>query len=415
MKIAIYEPESMLGGLLTWALHLKTGLVRLGHEAEIITFTRSGKPYAAWTRPTGGLKRRPSPYDRVYKYADAAGAVNSYDGIILNNPVSYLHDRAAQRGTSAIDPYMPDYLSVLRRSVGTPVTVAVHCSTYSEKDTPYLAHLRGLPALTSTVVDHSGPGSGTVRALCPDWTPIAVPLPYEPRTGPGSDDWDPRGRHACVGITGRYTAVKGHRALAAAKAYGYLPDLDVELWGAADVSVGPSATLNTYEQLRATGLPGFRNEGSRSAAMPWYVNVRHAQDLTYAGGYLDSRSVMQHLDVHVNLTTTAASGGALEYSQLESMDAGCIQVSPSHRWDEKYAGAVITGVDHWPSDLKFRENRNDSIILEMIGEAVTSLYGHTTTGWTLMRRHNREQLRSVHDPENVARAYVSALMDWEWN
>lgn len=410
MKIAIYEPESMLGGLLTWALHLKTGLVRLGHEAEIITFTRSGRPHVAWSYPTRGLKARPSPYDQVFKYTDASDAVNSYDGIILNNPISYLHDRAAQRGTSAIDPHMPDYLSVLRRSVGTPVTVAVHCSAYAEKTSPYLAHLRGLPALTGTVVAHSGPAFGAARDLWPDWTPIIVPLPYEPRTGPGSNDRDIRERYARVGITGRYTAVKGHRALAAAKAYGYLDDLAAELWGDADVTAGPSATTQTFEQLIAAGFTGTRAPGSASVASPWHINVRD-QYVEYRGGYLDAWPIMQRLDVHVNLTTTAASGGALEYSQLESMDAGCMQVSPFHRWDEEYAGAVVPGVDRWPSDFAFRQKHDDSIILEMLGEAVTSLYDHTTTGWALMRRHNREQLRSVHDPETIARAYITALTE----
>lgn len=406
MRIAIYEPETFVGGMLTWALHLKTGLLRLGHEAELITFTRSGKPRAAWGRTTG-MKARPSQYDRVFKYTDAREALVGYDGIIQNDPISYLQDAAVRKGDVTLTPGVPDYITVLRQAA-CPITTTVHCGDYNERNFPFRELFRELPTLTGTVVTHSETTFNAGRELWPDWTPIAVPLPYAARSDPSDTSLDNQPWKRRIGITGRYTAVKGHRALAAAKAYGYLDGLAVELWGGADVTAGPSATTQTFEQLIAASFTGTRAPGSASVASPWRINTRD-QYVEYRGGYLDVWPVTQRLDVHVNLTTTVASGGAVEYSQLESMDAGCMQVSPAHRWTDDFVGEVIPGVDRWPTDRKFREKHDDSVMLELIGEAVEETYDCSIGERLGIRHHNQDRLRRIHDPASVAQAFVDAL------
>lgn len=410
LRIAIYEPESFLGGMLTWAVHLQTGLRDLGHEADLITFTRSGRSKAAWSSGMG-LKARPSPYDQVGRYSTAAELLSQYDGIIHNDPLSYLQDAAAQRGQGHLTPNLPDYLSVLRQAT-CPVTTTVHCGDYNARIFPFRDEFLDLPTLTGTVVTHSQATFNAGRDLWPDWTAIEVPLPYALREPLGSatlrfkDLIDP----PAVGITGRYTAVKGHRAIAAAAAYGYLPSgVDVELWGSADVFAGPSATVKTYEQLVAIGWRGTRQPGSASVAVPWTVrDARHR--IRYNGGYLDAWPALHELDVHVNLTTTVASGGAVEYSQLEAMDAGCAQVSPAHRWVEPYRGAVIPSVKRWPSDLRFSmEKLGTNPVLTAIGTGVQSLLDRSPSEVKADRDHNRETIARLHHPATVAQAFINAL------
>jgi len=296
------------------------------------------------------------------------------------------------------------------RAASCPITTTVHCGDYNERNFPFREAFRNIPGLTDTVVTHSRPTFDAGLHLWPDWTPIEVPLPYEPHALIDAPGPTSAGRRT-IGITGRYTAVKGHRALAAAAVNGYLPTdipLDVDLWGFADVTAGPSATLSTFEQLTRHGFIGQRYEGPAAQSLPWAVALPGGT-LSYRGGYLDVGPIMPSLDVHVNLTTTVASGGAVEYSQLEAMDAGCAQVSPVHRWDPHYVGEVISSVHRWPTDRAFQDEHHAYPVLHEIGTAVQKLYDRAPADVLEARLFNREMIRQLHDPKTVAQAFVDAL------
>lgn len=423
MKIAIYEPESMLGGLQTWAHHLRTGLRALGHEADWVTFTRSGRPRSTWElKPDSfALKQRLWPYDHVVKYTAAVEFLNGYDGVILNDPRSYIQDLAAQRGTATVEPGVPDYLAVLRR-VRVPVTVGIHCSRYERKQFPYLEQLLGIDTLTDTLVTHSERAFREMLTEMPEWAAHdhrSVPLPYAPScpSSPSRNYISSAGAGGApvVGLVGRYTGVKGHRALAAAWAYGDLGRLaDVQLWGGCDVFRGPAASTVTYEALLAAlpVLGGAIQEGSGATARPWRLDHPDVGTKMTYSGYTDTLATHARLHVAVNLTTTEASGGALEYAQLEAIDVGCALVAPVHRWDDRYCGDTLEWVGRWPSDAKLAKTVAEGtgrLAIDVITAAVASAICWSDQAAAERRAHNREVLREVHDPATVASAYVDAL------
>lgn len=411
-RIAIYEPESMVGGLQTWAYHLQAGFRALGHEADIVTFTRSGKPRAIWSKSGAkNLKWRAHPYQHVERYQNAAELLNGYDGVILNDPRSYLQDNAAKKGLSALYPSAPDYLNVLEE-VTKPTTVAVHCSRYEASQFPYLEHLLDV-ITTSSLVVHSRRAFDEMVERMPDWgqfQPFEVPLPYQ------ATELTRPSKHAnlTVGLLGRYTSVKGHRVLAGAWAHGELPaNVNVALWGGCDVFRGPAASTSTYETI-ISGHPelnGWISSGSGSEARPWEITSQSGASntwLRYGGGYRDTTDIYRHVGVNVNLTTTAASGGALEYSQLESINAGCLQVAVEHRWDDRYQGVTLKGWwEPWPSDAKLAKHAANVEMLDSISDAITAAMH--TENHEQVREHNYRTLLGLHDPSMIAQAYLDVL------
>jgi hypothetical protein len=411
VKFAIYEPEPMVCGPMVWASHLREGMRRLGHECDVLTFTRSGQPKKAWVTPdkTDSLRWRAGPPDVTARYRDAREVLSGYDGIILNDARTVLHDRGALIGMSYLETIRPDYLVVLERG-RVPFTFALHGNAYPPKELPFVEELVDLPGFTGTAVTHSPLANQRGMELWPRVEWINAPLPYVPRVetvdAPPPDDVATR----AVGITGRYTSTKGHHALAFAAAHGYLPSaVAVRLWGSAVVNRAPSPTFLTFEQLTKTmGLNGWRDEAPVTKAAPWTVMVGN-NHVSYAGGYRDGVLVATGLSVHVDLTAARYSAGAVEFSQLEAIDAGRAQVSVSSMWDERFHGLTVPAVDHWPGDSRLATDETLRGPLELVGRTVESVLSWGPDLWRQSVTHNRHVLREVHDPAKVASAYVDAL------
>jgi len=398
----------MVGGFATWTLHVRDGFRALGHEADVVTCTRSGKPRASWSsHKITNFKWRAEPYEVVTKYTNAVDTLNGYDGIILVDPCVYRQDREALRGLSALVPDVPDYVTILER-VSRPVTVAIHCSRYERAKLPFLDRLLSVPTFNGKVVTHSRDTFEEHQELWPDLTMAhALPLPYRARHAVDGEISSTDGN--VVGITGRYSSIKGHHVLAHAWAAGYLPSADaVVLYGGGDTFRGPSASRITYERLLSSypDLVGKIADGSPSFSLPWTITNGHS-GLGYVGNYYDGYAAAESMDVHLNLTTRVASG-ALEYAQLEAIDAGAAQLSLAHRWDQDYLGVVLPSVAKWPGDVKLSAGKSADV-LQAIGDGVCDLLDLDPSARAERRHHNRKILALKHDPKLAAQAYLDVL------
>lgn len=411
MRIAIYEPEPMVCGPMSWANHLQAGIRQLGHECDVVTFTRSGKVAKRWGdhEDLSGTRWRKVPHDAVGKLRDAGEILNSYDGIILNDPRTVWQDRQAKEGAGYLVSDLPDYLVALSHA-GKPFTFALHGSTYHVEELPYVEELMQLSGFTEKAVAHSPRSPERAKSLW-DWVDFTiVELPYVPvkdvtAFGAGENDRLP------VGITGRYTSIKGHHALAAAAAYDYLPpSLTVDLHGGCTTTRAPSLSLVTFEHLMTSARFGHR-DGHVTKGVPWLVELVNGTTVRYRGGYIDGVQTTAEMQVHLDLTSYRFTSGAVEYSQLESIDAGCLQASVDSMWDEWFYGITLPGVETWPSDAVLaRDPMKRDRYLKPIGRAVEVMLDSPMKSRHELIEHNRLVLRERYDPKRAAQAYLDALV-----
>lgn len=420
MRIAIYEPEPMVCGPMSWANHLQTGFRQLGHHCDVVTFTRSGKPRKAWItedpKDLTGVRWRRTPPDVVAKLHDASTVLGGYDGVILNDPRTVWQDKQALEGTAYLVSDQPDYVTALagtRVNPAVPFTFVLHGSTYHPGELPFIKQLLELDNFTGKAITHSPRSPERSREL---WSQVKfnlVNLPYSPvhqvtDPGPATLKQQP------IGITGRYTSIKGHHALAAAYAWGYLPTgVNVFLHGGCTTTRAPSLSLVTFENLlqSAPGVTGSRASGPVTQGLPWSMTNQSGDHLFYLSGYRDGVQVAEKLQVHLDLTSYKFTSGAVEYSQLEAIDAGSLQVSVDTMWDRRFVGSLLPGVETWPSDrLLTRDEDKRERFLKPIGDAVEDALSATLGERTGIMRSNREVLHWYYDPRRVAEAFLDALV-----
>jgi FkbM family methyltransferase len=409
---------------MSWAFHLRDGIRENGHECDVVTFTRSGNPRKAWgqgnMRP--GIRWWGQSPDVVGRLTEAAQILDGYDAVILTDVRTVMQDKDAASGGSYLVDAQPDYLTVLE-DTSTPFTFALHGNNYPTHEVPFAERLVALPNFVGAAVTHSPTSPNLSRHLWPDVDFTESPLPYRMRTKPDDDTlagapYDPSVPSDVVGITGRYITTKGHHALAMTAAHGYLPRVDhVQLWGASSLSLAASATYKTFEALclgkplNLAGVrhgvvkPGERTEtgGDVIRGYHWDVTVPDGPKVSYLGGYEDGFSTCQGLNVHVDLTAAAFSDG-MEYSQFESIDAGCLQVSVGSMWSDDFTGVVINRVEQWPHESKI-----DDDVLRQLGSAVNASVGLTEQMRRVVVRHNREVLSRKHAPKVVASTFLNVL------
>ena len=417
MKIAIYEPLPRVCGPMSCAFHTATGFRKLGHEADVLTFTRSGKPSTTWGKMKPGIRWWSSPMDRVGSIKKAGEILDEYDLVILNDVRTVMLDRDALKGRAYLVPTVPDYVTVLANT-STPFTFALHGNNYPPSEVPYAENLVALPNFTGTAITYSPTSPALSQHLWPDVTWYESPLPYEPRLAVDAptplDDPD---TDLHVGITGRYITVKGHHVLAVA-AVNHMPSVrQVDIWGACSMSLAASASYKTYEALRYTmnlhgerrGLDPTRWDtkagGDVIRHIPWWVEKPDGGKISYHGGYESSVDVCATLGVHVDLTTSDFSDG-MEFSQFEAIDAGCLQVSVESMWSTDFAGEVVPSVGKWPGELKLIKSERGQELLASVGDAVERAVGKPRDEQLAAVRHNRAVLRTKHDPARIAGLYL---------
>jgi hypothetical protein len=409
VKVAIYEPEPRICGPMTCAYHLQAGFLALGHECDVITFTKSGKPSITWGSMRKHIRWYRRAPDVTASYKDAASVLRGYDFTILSDVRTILQDKEAAKGTGAIAKDKPDYLAILEKA-GVKFTTALHGNFYPPSEVTFANELLALPGFTGNGIKFAPNADEASREIWPvvSWLPSA--LPYQMASNQQDDTPSPG---AATGITGRFIPNKGHHLLGLAAATGNISG-DVELWGACSVGAGPSQSYRAFETLtKDLGLSGNRdgNEphtisgGDIIRPHPWRVTGPYGI-ISYLGGYEDPMITCQRLAVHADLTAATFSHG-MEFSQFESIDAGCGQVSVESMWHPAFTGELIPAIPVISGEKKLLSG--ERTLITTVSKAVTVAQVKSSRQRREEALHNRQALAHVNNPATVAQRFLECL------
>lgn len=415
MKIAVYEPTPRMCGPMAWAFQLRDGLRSLGHGADVVTCTKSGRPSAAWDG-SGELKQSrgagswPVKPDRVLKFSESIAELNRYDLVILTDVASPKQD-AEGRKTNTLPPYVH-----IVRSLTVPWASAMHGNEYTDKQTPWLRYLLEAPTATRVWPTCRLDGVATIKndlLVSREWEFLHLPYALQ---RPDGEELPPAGT---VGSTGRFIFNKGQPTLAMATKD--LPDGTLcELWGASSVGVGPSPTYLTYETLVKEYCLGHEDEGAAyvrhgkgetGVGEPWSggnIVAPYLWDLRFPGGkqvvrylgvYGDSAGVCRRMAVHASLTLASFSRAAVEFATLEAMDAGCVPVITDNVAHPDYRTFDVPSPKSWSTPE--RQTRFPQIVTP-VTEKVREALALTDEERQELVVHNRAAVARNNSPARVA-------------
>lgn len=344
MRVALYEPHPRTCGVTKWAFELARGFRALGHHADVVTFTKSGRRRAVRAQKSGGPRWGwrwwPDEPDVTRRWTEAPDVLDGYDLIVWAEPKCNPIDFDAQKGG-----YEPEYVTALRASK-TPWVTALHdAKAYGQSVAPFLDLAVGVPSFTGLAIE-CRPGSyrsgewalaGHVTRLQPwPW------LPYEAR-GRAPDVE----RFYTVALGGRLTTTKGYQTLV--NVADELPaDWQVRLFGSESGGMGPSVSYKIYEALvRHGGWTGERHDPEKIATgyhsekdaainnvagvnngVPWWAE-KDGHVIRFTGAYLDALVEWTRCSIACQLTTDDIVT-TYEYTSLEALDAGCVLIVPDY-------------------------------------------------------------------------------------
>jgi hypothetical protein len=345
------------------------------------------------------------------KYTDSAEVLGGYSAVVLSDVRTILQDKEALKGAGAITKDKPDYFAVLEKSKAK-FTTALHGNFYPPSEVVFAAELFALPGFTGAAITYAHAAPMASAHIWPEVNWVYSALPYQMLSEP--DDDHPSPGHA-AGITGRFIPNKGPTLLALAAATGHIHG-DVELWGACSVGAGPSQSYRLYESLtKELGLPGERkgNEpetvsgGDIIRPHPWQVTGPKGV-ISYKGGYEDPMLACWRLAVHSDLTASTFSHG-MEFSQFESIDAGCGQVSVESMWHPDFTGMVIPAIPVISGEKKLLNTDAGKELIATVGEAVMRAKAKMPMARQMESRYNRRMLATVNKPSVVAEKFLECL------
>lgn len=415
MRVAVLDADPRICGPLHWARHLRTGFESRGDTCEVVSSTKSGRPRSSWGTPKWGGQWSTYAPDSVVKDADLADKLNEYDLIVLPEPKVPAIDKQALKAGA-----YPAYARALIET-GTPWLTALHGNNYRDKDAPFMAPMFESRSFTGTVISHSQ------RSIANSDLPAGVvvvplPLPYAPQRDVTSDL---PSAPSSVGTTGRVMFNKGTHVVALAATEIRDEALEVELWGAATMGLSANVTFSIYESLlphaeryarygdqeekRAAGHPGVTEHGNTIRPFLWDVRLTSGPVVRYLGNYVDPVETSARLRVHVNLTSSKYSGGLVEYSTLEALDAGCLCVTPEHVSSDVFItrrvpisappGTIASTLKNWDVVTGMA-----AVISETLRESNDEVHRREVV------QHNRQALRRVNDPRAIADVVVNGAL-----
>lgn len=438
-KIAVLSPQPRTSGVVTYSHHLAKGFRKLGHEADVVTFTLSGKPSAAFdtrSKDAKGVVRSgwgwsALGYDVCARWDEADAVLSMYDVIVVEEPRCAPLDKRAMRAEGEGDikkgreevrlrdfprHMLPPYIKALASLVGKKIAITLHDPGYGFRLAPFLEYFMD-EVSPDLVVTHRDGSLASAQWAFTEYQPkeVRIPhLPYEP-AGPRPRE---EKMSRVVGMTGRYINNKGQPTLALAAALDYLSrGWTVEIAGASPLGAGPNHTFLTFEGLTTLyGYSGHRDGADVTRGWPWDAakkDSRGTSRVRYVGPYDDPLAACSRLGVHVNATDGAFSGvGSIEYSTLEAMDAGCLVVIPktavpevgapeAHTFKiEKLANAELSPVD------EARRATADNLGVALADAAdVLCQDGYAED----LAKENYSVIDEYHDPARYARALLEAL------
>lgn len=420
MKVAVYEPFPRMCGVTKWTFEVAQGFRSLGHEADVVSFTLSGrarvtnKQRRAFGSIGGGWHWWPEKPDRTEKYEDAAAVLDEYDLIVLNEPKNGTIDRDTKR----LQTELPKYAEVLAKTK-TPWMTILHAPQYDKKRAPYLDRVLEAGNFTGVVIEHQGKSyesgawafDGRIKLVQPwPW------LPYSRHTEPSTVQ-----RGWKVGLGGRMTPNKGSATLAYVSD-GFPSHLTTHLFGTESGGAAPASSYFLWEALTKNGnWRGVRrgeqtepdewgNYGDKIYCWPWWVaqeNELGNHIIEFTAGYDNQFDAWAECAIGVNLTGSNFAVG-LEYTSLEAMDAGCAIILPAYSLErtgsqqyaatplEKYSASIT--ID---PEKGFRTHKFDPEVGQELVEAVRSV-DQTIRDGGHDPKVNWKALDDYHDPQFLA-------------
>ncbi len=378
MRIAIFEPDPRVCGPSSWAYHLRDGYRILGHEADVVTATKSGKSHAHFGNVKPGGKWWSVAPDAVGKHDSMHHLLDTYDFIILPEPKSPLADKTTAKENVTVDEKwdayfaqegadqtlerkgkkIPWYVESLAKT-STPFTTALHGNVYAGRYAPFAQTILELPNFCGKLIVHSDYSwhSDPFIESVPGFKSV---LPFKMRHA--IDDPFPRGGRT-AGITGRFMFNKGSHVAGLAGIH-LDPSVTVEIWGSCSAGRGPSLTYNLYEELKPLAGKNYKRyhnsdmthpkaseDGNIVQPFPYDVRPEGGALVRYLGNYTDPVAVCERLNVHIDLTGKKYSGGLTEFVTMEAMDAGSICITPPHVSSPDYRTYVLEGFTDPPGSV----------------------------------------------------------------
>lgn len=411
MRIAILDADPRICGPMSWMRHLASGFRELGHDVSVIASTKSGRQRTSWGQVKWGGHWSAFTPELTVKDDQLAETLSSFDLVVLPEPKVPLLDKAALKTGD-----VPLYAKVLF-SLGKPFVFALHGNDYDDESAPFLEFLASSPWF-SGMISHSSRSTKSLDSeLQYHFYPTPSPLPYEPKRKINAR----REYTATVGTTGRFMFNKGSHVVALAGQFLEPTNATVELWGSAAAGLGCSTTFGTYESLlpyaekyirhgdqeEKKGQPNVTEHGNIIRPYLWDVRLKSGQLVRYLGNYTDAVGVGERLAVHVNLTGYKYSGGLVEYTTLEAMDAGSICITTEHVSDDRFQTLRINLLN--PPGSPPTAAKNTELLHEVAkninGALAFALHGDSDTRQMFVEA-NREAIREVNSPRKVAETFL---------
>jgi len=418
MKIAIFDPYPRVCGVTTTRLVLLDAFRNLGHEADLVTCTKSGKAPCYWGIDSNhkhykngrmaewGVRWFDGMPDKIFRADEMGSELNTYDAILLAEPKCPMLDKGAEKRLD-----WPDYYWALKETK-TPWITCCFSSQYSETQAIFAEDLLKLPNFSGFVaIRECHLKSLQDRDLVGDKPVKFIGVhPYRVRNAPDA----PVPTKKALGFIGRVVPNKGVTVLTDA-----IPDLDdsweIEIHGSTSIGMGGCATLFIADHLKSLGYEisyGAVNKKDRAEVLrpfPWVATKKGAPRVEYFGGYMrgDVLNVCNRFAVNVSCTSSEFQQEQIESTGMEAMDAGCIGLHPDHQLiAAPYKAVDIPGFTKPPSYKKpfeFHEELMNAIYLaeEIIGT-------DTHRQWAA---ENRKILKELHSPERIAEVFVELMME----
>ena len=414
MRVAILESEPGVKGPTRFAFNLRQGFEQLGHECQVVSFTKSGKTRKSWGTPQHGGRWWGDTPDLVVKTKDLVAALDSFDFVVLPEIRVLAHDKAALKLGENV---LPEYVDALRRTK-TRWTTALHGTPYIQKEIPFVAALLESPSRANAFVTTRDNPQNDANDFFASLNWVRTRLPYLSRHN--IDDPVPTGD--VVGVTGRFVYNKG-QPLAAVTGTFLPPHITMELWGACSIGLGPSPTYLVYEQLKDTfgaqgvrhaklnmdkvGQPGFDLDGNVITPYLWDRQIPNGPAIRYLGNYHDPVVVNSRFRVHLNLTAGNFSSGHCEFTTMEALEAGAMCVTPKHLSDSEFKMNIIDYYDKSPTQAKIVHPDGLELAKKIAGSVCESLAIPDAERFEIAK-HNRALLRVLNAPKVTAQAMIDS-------
>lgn len=415
MRVAILEPEPSVKGPTRFAFNLREGFIQLGHDCQVVSYTKSGKTRVSWGKAQHGGRWWGTAPDVVVKTSNLVELLDTYDLVVLPEIRVLAHDKAA---TKAGEGVLPDYVDALRKTK-TRWTTALHGTPYIQSEIPFVKDLLDSPSRANAFVTTRDNPEGDANDYFSSIKWVRTRLPYLPR----HEINDPIPMTNIVGVTGRFVYNKGQPLAAIAGAF--LPEnIRMELWGSCSVGLGPSPTYLVYEQLKEhfgavgkrhavikpenVGKPGFDEDGNVITPYHWDLKVPNGPEISYLGNYYDPVEVNSRFRVHLNLTAGNFSSGHCEFTTMEALEAGAMCVTPKHLSDPEFKMNIIDYYTKSPTHAKL-VHADGIELAKRAAESVKESLAIPDAERFEIAKYNRALLRDMNSPARTAQAMIDSI------